>query len=167
MATIDIIVCVIALVAAVTGAMKGFMRQAAAVAGLVGAIIICHLFGGTVADMVVAPDSEHAALWRAIVYIGLFVVVMTCAALVGRLCGAVLSAVKLRFFDRVAGAVFRTGLWLLFVSIVLNLWLAASPAKAGAVLNDNAHPHRGWLVKFAPATLGYIASQTASNIEAS
>ena len=51
--------------------------------------------------------------------------------------------------------------------IVLNLWLAASPAKAGAVLNDDAHPHRGWLVKFAPATLGYIASQTASNIEAS
>ena len=89
MDTIDITVCVIALVAAVTGAMKGFMRQAADVAGLVGAIIICHLFGATVADMVFAPDSPHATLWRAIVYVGLFVAVMTCAALVGRLCGAV------------------------------------------------------------------------------
>lgn len=157
MTFIDIVLLFIALCAIVTGAIKGFVHQMGTIAGLIGGILVCRIFGADVADWAVTRGTENAGLLRAVVYCGLFLVVFLGLALVAKLVGAILSAIKLRFVDRVGGALFRLALWMLIVSLFLNVYLGICPNDK-ARFNVPSKPWRGMVVDMAPKLLGYIAN---------
>lgn len=157
MTTIDIILLLIALTALVTGAMKGFVRQIGTIVGLVGGVLVCRMFGADVVGRFVARGTEDSTLLHAAVYAGLFIAVFLGVALLAHLLGALLSAIKLRPLDRIGGALFRLGLWMLIVSLLINVYLGMKP-------DDKSHfemPSKPWrtaVADFAPTVLGYIAN---------
>lgn len=155
METIDIILLVISAVAIVTGAMRGFVRQAGTISGLVLAIVACRLFGSQAAQWLIGSGSEHEVLLRAVAYTAIFVIVFVGVSLLARLIHSAFAAVSLGWLNRVAGAVFRLGLWMVLTSLVLNIWLTAAPADSGML---NAKPWRHALVELAPRLLGYFAN---------
>ena len=59
MGALDYIILGILLLAAVLGAMKGFVRQIGTIAGLVLGVIVCRIWGGSIADALVSSGSEH------------------------------------------------------------------------------------------------------------
>lgn len=157
MSAIDIILLCIALVALITGYIKGFVHQLGTLAGLIGGFLVCRIFGADVADWAVQRGAENAGLLRALVYAGLFLAVFLGLSLLGRLLGALLSAVKLRFIDRLGGAVFRVLLWMLFTSLVINVYLGVCPNDQSKFENPQK-PWRTAVTKMAPAFLGYLAN---------
>lgn len=155
MALTDIILLAIVVIAAVTGAMRGIVAQIGAIAALLAAILVCRFFGGTVADALVSHGSEHEATLRVLCYALVFVATYFGVWLLARLFGAAVSAMHLRPFDRIAGALFRIAEWLIITSIVLNVYLAICPSDRAAFSNP-AKPWRTTVVKIAPALAGYI-----------
>ncbi|MDE6467685.1 MAG: CvpA family protein [Muribaculaceae bacterium] len=154
MSLLDIILIAIAIIAAVVGAIKGFLHQAGSIVGLVAGIIVCRLFGGDLADHLVNAGSAHEGALRAVVYLLLFVVVFIAVRLIAGLFAKALDVLHIRLLDRVAGAVFSVGLWTLAASILINLYLAAVPADISFFENP-AKPWRTAVAKFAPAVMGY------------
>ncbi len=157
MTAIDIVLLFIALVALFTGAMKGFVRQLGTIAGLVLGIVACRLFGDTVAAWFISPGTEHPEAMRMVANVCIFIAVMLCAALLGRLVGALLSAVKLRFIDRLGGAVFRAALWLLITSLLINVYIGIVPDDANR-FDCADKPWRAWVVDYAPMLLGHFTN---------
>lgn len=154
---IDIVLAVIVIAAAVTGAMRGIVKQLGTILGLIFAVVGCRLFGASVADWIVSPGSAHVGLWRALVYIALFAAIFWGVSVLARMLTAMLSAVKLRILDRAGGAIFRVALWLLLTSLVLNVYLGVCP-KDQPTFSNPAYPWRSAVVKFAPNLLGYLAN---------
>lgn len=157
MTAIDIILLCIVLVALITGAIKGFVHQLGTIAGLIGGVLACRMFGADIADWAIARGTENAGLLRALVYAGVFLAVFLGLALVARLLGALLSAIKLRALDRIGGAIFRVALWLLMTSLALNVYLGICPGDRQR-FEVPSKPWRGAVVDMAPALLGYIAN---------
>ena len=159
MYAVDIILLAVAVIAAVTGAMRGLVLQIGSIAGLLSAIVVCRLFGQDVSAAVVNPASEHATALTVMVYVLLFLAVYIGVMLLARLLGATLSAIRLRPFDRVAGALFRTGIWLVLCSLLLNAYFALIPSDYNRFVSSGG-PWRAWVVKLAPTVTGYIYVQT-------
>lgn len=154
----DYILAAIAALALITGAMKGLVRQISSIAGLVAGVLVCRFFGEQTADFIIGSGSEHAATLRVLCYVLLFISVYVGISLLGRLAGAILTAIKLRGFDRLGGALFRTALWLFFISLILNIYLAAVPADR-AKLCPPEQPWRHTVISIAPKVLGCIVNQ--------
>ncbi len=154
MSLLDIILIAIAIIAAVVGAMKGFLHQAGSIAGLGAGKMVARLFGSVLADHLVNAGSAHQGALRAVVYLLLFIVVFIAARLVAGLFAKALDALHIRLLDRIAGALFSVGLWALAASILINLYLAAVPADT-SVFENPAKPWRTAVAKFAPALMGY------------
>lgn len=157
MALTDIILLAIVVIAAVTGAMRGIVSQIGAIAALLAAILVCRFFGGTIADAVVCHGSEHETLWRVLCYALVFVATYFGVWLLARLFGAAVSAMHLRPFDRIAGALFRIAEWLIITSIVLNVYLAVCPSDRSGFCTPSK-PWRSAIVKIAPALSGYLTN---------
>lgn len=158
MNAIDIIIIVLVIVAAVTGALKGIVAQIGAIAALLAAIIVCRLFGGVVADIVISHGTEHETILRVLCYALVFIGTYLLVFLLARLFGAAVSAMKLRPFDRIAGAAFRVAEWLILFSIVLNIYLAVCPSDSASFCRKD-RPWRETVVKLAPALAGYIVNK--------
>ncbi len=158
MNAIDIIILAIVVIAAVTGALKGIVAQIGAIAAVVAAIVVCRLFGGTIADIVISHATEHETLLRVICYALVFLGTYLLVILLARLFGAAVSAMKLRPFDRIAGAVFRVAEWLILFSVVLNIYLAVCPSDRDAFCRKD-RPWREFSVDLAPRLAGYIVKQ--------
>lgn len=160
MSAFNILVLVVAVVAAVLGFHRGLIAQAGHIIALVLGIMACRIFGPQVVAWLsdTAPSSTtDTAISYALTFIAAYAVVLIVAHL---LRGAV-SAVHLGVLDRVAGAVFKSGLWLFLFSILLNVWAAVAP---GSELTDTkAHPERAYVLKVAPAVCGYVMERAAKN----
>ncbi len=157
MALTEIILLAIIVIAAVTGAMKGIVAQIGAIAALLAAILVCRFFGATVADALVSPSMDHATGLRVLVYALLFILTYFGVWLLARLFGAAVSAMHLRPFDRIAGALFRVAEWLIVVSLLLNVYFAMFPAGRYDFCNPR-YPWRAAIVRIAPALGGYITN---------
>lgn len=155
MAITDIILLAIVIIAAVTGAMRGIVAQIGAIAALLAAIFVCRFFGGTVADALVNHGCDHEATLRVCCYALVFILTYFGVWLLARLFGAAVSAMHLRPFDRIAGAVFRMAEWLVLVSLALNIYFAFAPGEETAFCSPTK-PWRAAVVKIAPALAGYV-----------
>ncbi len=155
MTILDFILLAIIIIAAVTGAIRGIVSQIGAIAALLAAILVCRFFGATVANALVSSGSEHETTWRVLCYALLFIATYFAVWLLARLFGAAVSAMHLRPFDRIAGALFRVAEWLIITSVVLNVYLAISPSDRASFSNPDK-PWRGITVRIAPALAGYI-----------
>lgn len=161
MNAIDFIILGVFILAAIVGWTKGLIGQAGTIAGIILAVVVCRFFGGTVADMIVSPGSEHAELYRVLVYALTFAVTYLVVKLVASLCTKALNAIHLSIINRVGGVLFSVGAWLLILSIVLNVYLAVAPADIDK-FNDPAKPWRTAVARCAPALMGYLQTRQAS-----
>lgn len=158
MNAIDYIILGIIILAAIVGAMKGFVNQAGTIAGVILGILACRFFGGAAADFIVTPGTEHEALYRTLTYALVFVAVVVVVKLVAGLFTKVISAMHIRIIDRVAGAVFSAAIWALGMSVALNVYLSAAPADRGE-FNKRDKPWRSAVVGFAPQIMGYLTTE--------
>ncbi|MDE6287080.1 MAG: CvpA family protein [Muribaculaceae bacterium] len=153
MSAFDIFVIIVALAGAVLGFRKGLIAQAGQIIALMGGIMVCRIFGPQAVAML-SPEIPAPAADTAIAYALLFIAAYFIILLVARLVRGVISAVHLGVLDRLAGAVFKACVWLLILSVLLNVWAALIP---GSDLTDTrAHPRRAFIMRLAPAINGYV-----------
>jgi len=154
MAAIDILILVVAGVAAAMGFARGIISQIGQIAGVIGGIIAARLFGEPLAAFF-AGSEPPSAIDSVAGYVVVFLAAYFIVWLVARMLRGTVRVVHLGIIDRLAGAVFKAALWLLMLSMVLNFYIIVSGD------DDSFHapesPWRGAVVKFAPATLGYLA----------
>ncbi len=161
MNAIDIIIFALVLLAAIVGAAKGLIHQLGTIAAIVCAILACRFFGGDAADLVVDAQSEHAGVYRAIVYSLVFIGVFIAIRLIAGLFGTALSKMHIRVLDRVGGALFSMGACVLLMSIVLNVYLAFAPSDRASFASPSK-PWRTAVAKCAPKVLGYLTTSQTS-----
>ena len=156
MTAVDYIILAILVIGAVTGAMKGFLNQLGAIAGFVLGIVVARLFGGDVAAYLVPSGCEYESLFKMLVYVLLFIIVLLSVRLIAGMFSKALSAVNIRGIDRVAGAVFRVGVWLVVMSLAANLCFAVSPDTRRVFAPSPSKPWRSAVADTAPALMGYV-----------
>lgn len=160
MSAFSILVIVVAVVAAALGFRRGLIAQAGHIIALVGGIMACRMFGPQVVAWL-SPTAPSEATDTAIAYALTFLVAYFAIVLVARMIRGVVGAVHLGVLDRVAGAAFKTGVWMLILSVLLNVWAAIAP---GSDLTDTrAHPRRAAIIRIAPAVCGYVMERAAKN----
>lgn len=157
MNALDLIILGILLIAAVMGAVKGFIGQIGTLAGIILGVIACRMFGGTVSDMIVGSGTVHEGVYRAMVYVLLFVAVYFVVFFIARIFGKVLSAMHIRIIDRIGGALLSMAAWAFFMSLALNVYLVISPDDRGSFSNHDK-PWRPAIAQLAPRILGYITT---------
>ncbi len=158
MTALDIIILVVVLAATITGFIKGFVSQLGQVAALVFAIIACRLFAPDVAKWF-AGSGEVTTYISAGAYCAVFVVVYISFWLIAKLVRSILHAVSLGIVDRIAGGLFRTFLWTLFLSILLNIALRFDKFNFIDINRSDEHPWRGMVLDLSPMVVGYIEEE--------
>ena len=158
MSPLDIIILGVILVAAIVGAMKGFIHQAGTICGIILGIVVCRLFGPTLVARFVNPAGAHAEAYRVGLYILLFIAVLLVVRLLAGMIVKLFGTLHIRLVDRIAGAVFSVGVWLLLASIAVNVYLLAVPADRTHFATPTK-PWRTTVASFAPSVMGYMATE--------
>ncbi|MDE6156750.1 MAG: CvpA family protein [Muribaculaceae bacterium] len=155
MGALDIIILAIIALAAVYGAVRGFVHQIGTITALVAAVLVCRFFGARAADAIVDAGAQYAGAYRMLVYVLLFVLVFAGIRFVAGLCGTLLSKMHVRVIDRIAGALFSACAAVLVMSIALNVYLTLAPGDRHRFENTNK-PWRTAVISCAPRLMGYI-----------
>ena len=153
---IDIIIGIVLVVAVVTGAMTGLVRQLGTMVAFVVAVLACRFFGADIARAAAASSADHAQLLSVLCYILVFIVAFVIVLVIARLLHATVSAMKLGAVNRILGALFRLGLWLVVMSACLNVYFAVFPEGESSFLRKE-RPWRVWTLRAATAVVGYIS----------
>jgi membrane protein required for colicin V production len=155
MDAIDIFLLVIIAGGAILGYRRGLVMQIGHIAGMIGSVVICRLFGGVVADIFGAESASAIAL----AYIATFMIGYTAAYMLSRTMNNLLHTLNLGIVDHLAGAVFKVMQYMLVVSIIMQLWLAIQPSEREELC---AKTWRTAIVEFAPTILSMSESDEAS-----
>ena len=158
MDSFSIFIIIVIVVSAGFGWYKGFLKQAAQVAGLILGIAACRIFGTRLATALCGeePSGADTALYYVMAYVVLFLVVYVLVSLCSRLLKGVLNTLKVGILNRIGGALFNICKWMLLVSLLLNLWVAVSPSTS---LKDSKA--FSYSIGFGPWLLG---TQTAAQV---
>lgn len=118
---LDILILIICIAALVRGFFTGFIMQIATLAGIILGII----FAGEIASLIspyIEGWMEDAKQFVAPVsYLISFILILIIVTLIGRLVNYLAKAVLLDTANKMAGAVFCMGKWILIISILINL----------------------------------------------
>lgn len=165
MSAFNLIVLAVAGIAFVLGLRKGLIAQAGQIIALVAGIIACRTLGPMAVEWLSADNpAESSGADSALAYALTFLLVYAAVLLVARLIRGVVHAVHLSILDRLGGAVFKAGVWLLILSIALNVWAALAPSSD--LTDVKAHPERARVLDIAPAVCGYVMEQAQKNSHA-
>lgn len=160
MSAFAILVLVVALGGAVLGFRRGFIAQAGQIIAFVLGIMACRMFGPQVAEWI-GPATGSPAVNMTIAYAVTYIAAYVAVIIVAHLVRGVVGAVHLSAFDRLAGALLKSFLWLFMLSIVLNVWAAIPP---GSDFTDTrSHPRRAYVLRLAPAVCGFVMQQARAN----
>ena len=102
---LDVGLGAVALISILVGVLRGFVREAAALAGWIAAVALVLNFASDLGERLPFGQGANAAR-TAIAAILIVVACTLCASLVGRLLRAAMTAAKLAGPDRALGAVF-------------------------------------------------------------
>ena len=150
---LDILILVVIGAAVILGFIRGAVGQLAMIVGIVAGIVAARLFGGRVGLFFAggeAPDGLDYAAGYAVV----FVVAYLLGWVVVKVFRKAVHGAHLGIFDRVAGAVLKGAVWALVLSLALNIYLLVKGNS-----HELDHPKKPWramIVRFAPATLGFL-----------
>ncbi|MDE6207225.1 MAG: CvpA family protein [Muribaculaceae bacterium] len=163
MSTFAIITIIIVLAAFITGAVKGFVRQAGTLVGMILGVVACRVWGDDFARFIIGSGTEHHTLLTWVAYALLFVVAYIAVVLIARLLRKFLHAMALGFVDRLAGGLLRVCIWMLFYSLALNIYLAVRPSERASLV-DPKRPWTAWVVNAAPRVFGTIINQDYADL---
>lgn len=126
---LDILVLVVCVAALIRGFFTGFIMQIATLAGLILGVIFAKSLA-----MVIYPhiagwmdNSENIAL--PISYLIGFILILIGVTIVGRIINSLVKAVLLDPVNKVAGAIFCMGKWIVIVSVLLHLFVMFDSKK--------------------------------------
>ena len=117
----DIVVLAICGVSCVRGYMTGFVMQLASLVG----VVLGAIFAGTMAEKIyphldaLLHDTVNVA--GPLSYVVGFIVILIAVYLIGRLVDSLMTVTLLSTANKIAGAAFCLGKWILLISILLNL----------------------------------------------
>lgn len=136
MATLDIIILAVFIIALVYGFWRGLAVQFGTLLGLLIGILACRLFGdwGTAFIHSHLPAmSSDAAVARyvssVIANVILFILGFFLTYAIAKAVKAVINALFMGVIDRILGALFAAFMWLLVLSLILNVWQAFSSSS--------------------------------------
>lgn len=152
MEAIDILIIIVAIAGAVMGFARGVIAQVGQIAAVIGAIVLCRVFGGAVASVIGSPDDLEDVV---VAYVIVFIVSYLLIWVVARMLRGVIRAARLGVVDSVAGAVFKMSQWLLILSLAINFYVAVGGGSDAA--EAQGKPWRRAVTDFAPAVLGYLS----------
>ena len=126
----DMGMIMVALASVVVGAIRGFVKEAAALAGWVLAVVL--VMNAAVSLGKHLPfDAGSSGVRTAIAAIVIVLVCVLTAHLVGRMLRAAMAAAQLGGADRALGALFGIGraaaVWLLVAVVVIHIGLTEDP----------------------------------------
>jgi membrane protein required for colicin V production len=126
----DMALIMAALVSVIVGAIRGFVKEAAALAGWILAVVLVLNVSVSLGRRL-PFDAGSVGVRTAIAAIGIVLVCVLTAHLVGRLLHAAVAAAQLSGADRALGALFGVGraaaVWLLVALVVIRVGLSESP----------------------------------------
>ncbi len=118
---LDILMLLICVGALIRGFFTGFIMQLATLVG----IVLGAIFSGKMAELI-SPYIERSIdasqqIISATSYLASFIIILIMVTLIGRLVNSLAKAILLDTVNKMAGAIFCMGKWILIVSILLNL----------------------------------------------
>ncbi len=119
MTTIDIIILVLLGIGAVTGFMKGFLKQLAGLLGLVAGLLVAKALYATVAERVFLPLTDSLTVAQCIAFVAIFLVVPLLFLMAASLLTKFIEAVALGWINRLLGA----GLGALIAALIVSLFI--------------------------------------------
>jgi membrane protein required for colicin V production len=123
----DVALVVVAVVSVLAGAVRGFMREAAALVGWVAAVVLVVNTSARLGQHL-PFEAGSAGARTAIAAILIVLACILAAHLVGRLLHAAMAAAQLGGPDRALGALFgvarATAVWLLIAVVVIHIGLS-------------------------------------------
>lgn len=150
---LDILIWVVVGAGLIIGFFKGIVGQVGLIVGVVAGIVAARIFGDDVARYFAggnSPDMVDYVCGYVVVFLGAYFL----SSLIARLLRRTARAVHLGIIDRICGALFKAILWTFMLSLVFNLYLIVRGNEHA--LDSPGKPWRQAVVKFAPATLGYL-----------
>lgn len=154
----DIVLLIVALVAAVLGWRRGLIAQIGSIFALIAGVVLCRIWGdaftANVAPLLgldMAEGSTAAVVAAVLCNILLFIIVYIIVVQVARLLRSIVHGVLLGPVDSLGGALFKMLKWMLASSAVLCLWAmisttsypATAPAGSATAIVKNLLP---WLL---------------------
>jgi membrane protein required for colicin V production len=126
----DAALLLVALISVLAGALRGFVKEAAALAGWVVAVLLVLRFAVGIGQRL-PFDPGSTGVRTAIAAILIVLVCILVASLAGRILHAAMTAARLGGPDRALGALFglarAAAVWLLVAVVVVHVGLAQRP----------------------------------------
>ncbi len=127
---LDLALIVTALGSVIVGAIRGFVKEAAALAGWVLAVVLVMNASASLGRRL-PFDAGSGGVRTAIAAIAIVLVCVLTAHLIGRMLRSAITAAQLGGADRALGALFGIGraaaVWLLVAVVVIHVGLSDSP----------------------------------------
>lgn len=136
---LDVTILVICLAGAIQGLVKGFVRQAFSLIGLVLAIILAFRYH-TILGRYLEQWIDQPAIVTIISFVLVLVVIILLFKLIGLAARAAMSAVTMGWFDRLAGAVFGFFKAVLLVAVLFALLIVVTDRPSGPVAESRLAP---------------------------
>ena len=156
-----ILLLIVLFYAAFTGFRKGIVAQIGQIAGLLGGIIVCRVYGDDFVAWLAGKGfgGEDDTTVYVISYVILFIAAYLVIWLLFRLVRGLIHFVALGWADRIAGSLFKILKWVFIVSVVYNLWLAVAPSAT--LKGDRTMVKVEKILRtFAPEVLGMVKDKT-------
>ena len=127
MEVIDIIIIILIGVGVIQGLMKGFLKQLAAIVGLVAGLLIARALFGVVAEHLVNALGTSVTIAQILSFILIWVIVPLLFILVASVLTKALDAVKLGWINRLLGGLFGAIKVLLRVGLAIHVFEYIDP----------------------------------------
>lgn len=150
MSVFNVFLLLLTVAAFVLGFISGITRQLGSLAAILLGIVACRLYGASATSWAAEKFGGDAGDFKvvALSYAGLFILVYLLALIAATALKRLVKALRMGFFDSLAGGLFKVFLWVFAFSLVLNAWIAVLPGNA---------PKGVWaerVIAFAPIIIG-------------
>ncbi|UCF78531.1 MAG: CvpA family protein, partial [Candidatus Eiseniibacteriota bacterium] len=136
---LDVTILVILVVGIIQGLVKGFVRQAFSLLGLIFAIIIAFRYHDILARYL-GRWIDHPVALVILSFVLVLVVVVLLFKLIGLAARAAISAVSIGWLDRLAGGVFGLLKAVVIVAVLFGLFVLCSDTPTKPVAESTLTP---------------------------
>jgi len=136
---LDVTILVICLAGTIQGLVKGFVRQAFSLLGLVLAIILAFRYH-TILGRYIEQWIHQPAIVTIVSFILVLVVILLLFKLIGLAARTAMSAINMGWFDRIAGAVFGFAKAVLLVAVLFALFVVCTDKPSRPVAESRLAP---------------------------
>jgi membrane protein required for colicin V production len=122
--TVDFVVIAIIAISAITGLLRGLIREAISLVGFALSMYFAYSFSGVVAMKWLTAMPGGATAQFVTGFIAIFIIVLVLSKMIGGVISRIVNSVGLSFLDRLLGAIFgimRGGLIVVVLSTLFAL----------------------------------------------